>query len=400
MLVTEGLTAAGILLLLPLPLAAALAVLPLIGVALNGTSSVLYGTVPELVMPERRARAFGIFYTGTIGAGALAPAIYGLVSDAARCAAHDGAGRRDRAADLAAGLGAASGVAAPLDNGGRGSVGLGEQITNPGAIVTRASRQVQREAERQFPVRVRIAVPPEGLGRQLELMHAWLDEVCGVAGWSSAPAGTAGVVNDAIAFYFESAGVRLRLCRPLLLRLSGGDDRRLLCRSPRPAGAAPRCRRPQNALAGLRLQLRDDPRLGRARGDDVCRGIAAGGGRLWLRGRGNAAFLMLVAPQAAIPLVVIIATALTAAVLPGLRRAVAPGLLLRLALGSLIGLPPGLAAFHYSNATVVRVVGRHHGSRLCRAARVAAPAQPRRAGGPVRDEPQPRPCGRCRFGRR
>ena len=81
-LVTEGLTAAGILLLLPLPLAAALAVLPLIGVALNGTSSVLYGTVPELVMPERRARAFGIFYTGTIGAGALAPAIYGLVSDA------------------------------------------------------------------------------------------------------------------------------------------------------------------------------------------------------------------------------------------------------------------------------------------------------------------------------
>jgi MFS family permease len=80
--VTEGLTAAGILLLLPLPLLAALAVLPLIGVALNGTSSVLYGTVPELVAPERRARAFGIFYTGAIGAGALSPALYGLVSDA------------------------------------------------------------------------------------------------------------------------------------------------------------------------------------------------------------------------------------------------------------------------------------------------------------------------------
>jgi hypothetical protein len=54
-------------------------------------------------------------------------------------------------------------------------------------------------------VRVRIAVPPEGLGPQLALMHAWLDETCGAAGWSSAPAGTAGVVNDAIAFYFESA---------------------------------------------------------------------------------------------------------------------------------------------------------------------------------------------------
>jgi MFS family permease len=79
---TEGLTAAGILALVPLPLMAALAVLPLIGVALNGTSSVLYGTVPELVGPERRQRAFSIFYTGAIGAGALSPVLYGLVSDA------------------------------------------------------------------------------------------------------------------------------------------------------------------------------------------------------------------------------------------------------------------------------------------------------------------------------
>src|SRR3954469_13074285 len=80
---TEGLTAAGILALLPLPLTAGLAVLPLIGIALNGTSSVLYGTVPELVSPERRQRAFSIFYTGGVGAGALAPVIYGAASDLA-----------------------------------------------------------------------------------------------------------------------------------------------------------------------------------------------------------------------------------------------------------------------------------------------------------------------------
>jgi MFS family permease len=79
--VTEGLTAAGILALLPLPLFAGLAVLPVIGMALNGTSSVLYGTVPELVAPARRQRAFSIFYTGGVGAGALAPVLYGLVSD-------------------------------------------------------------------------------------------------------------------------------------------------------------------------------------------------------------------------------------------------------------------------------------------------------------------------------
>ena len=79
--VTEGLTALGILALLPLPLFAGLAVLPLIGMALNGTSSVLYGTVPELVAPERRQRAFSIFYTGGVGAGALSPVLYGAISD-------------------------------------------------------------------------------------------------------------------------------------------------------------------------------------------------------------------------------------------------------------------------------------------------------------------------------
>ncbi len=79
--VTEGLTAAGILVLLPLPLFAGLIVLPLIGAALNGTSSIIYGTVPELVAPERRQRAFSIFYTGGIGAGALSPILYGLASD-------------------------------------------------------------------------------------------------------------------------------------------------------------------------------------------------------------------------------------------------------------------------------------------------------------------------------
>lgn len=69
------------MLLLTLPLVPALIVLPLLGVALNGTSSVLYGTVTEFVAPERHARAFGLFYTLGSGASALAPALYGLTSD-------------------------------------------------------------------------------------------------------------------------------------------------------------------------------------------------------------------------------------------------------------------------------------------------------------------------------
>jgi hypothetical protein len=44
-----------------------------------------------------------------------------------------------------------------------------------------------------------------GVGRQLEIMHAWLDETCGAEGWATAPAGTTGVVNDALALYFEDA---------------------------------------------------------------------------------------------------------------------------------------------------------------------------------------------------
>ena len=79
---TETVTAIGIVTLLPLPLEAAFVLLPVLGVALNGTSSVLYGSVPELVEPAWRQRAFSIFYTGTIGAGAVSPAIYGLLGDA------------------------------------------------------------------------------------------------------------------------------------------------------------------------------------------------------------------------------------------------------------------------------------------------------------------------------
>jgi MFS family permease len=80
-ILTEAATAAGILLLLPLPLEPALCLLPVIGLALNGTSSVLYGTVAELAPPARQARAFGIFYTVTIGAAAVAPTVYGRLAD-------------------------------------------------------------------------------------------------------------------------------------------------------------------------------------------------------------------------------------------------------------------------------------------------------------------------------
>jgi len=80
-IVTETATGAGILLLLALPLVPALALLPALGIALNGTSSVLYGTVADLVESDRKARSYAVFYTLGIGASALSPSVYGVVSD-------------------------------------------------------------------------------------------------------------------------------------------------------------------------------------------------------------------------------------------------------------------------------------------------------------------------------
>ena len=56
-------------------------ILPLLGVVLNGTSSILYGTVPDLARKGGVGRAFALFYTGVIGAGGLAPIAYGAIAD-------------------------------------------------------------------------------------------------------------------------------------------------------------------------------------------------------------------------------------------------------------------------------------------------------------------------------
>ncbi len=80
---TELITGGGILVLLSLPLGAILILLPVVGFALNGTSSVLYGTVAEFTLSDRHSRAFGLFYTIGVGASALAPLMYGVISDLA-----------------------------------------------------------------------------------------------------------------------------------------------------------------------------------------------------------------------------------------------------------------------------------------------------------------------------
>jgi MFS family permease len=78
---TEIATAALIVVTCFTPINAMLVFLPFLGVVLNGTSSVLYGTVPELAPQGNTSRAFALFYTGVIDSGGLAPIAYGAIAD-------------------------------------------------------------------------------------------------------------------------------------------------------------------------------------------------------------------------------------------------------------------------------------------------------------------------------
>ena len=80
-IITEVVTGAGIFAAVALPGVAAALLLPLIGVALQGTSSVLYATIGDLVERERLPRTFGLFYTLGSLCGIAAPLGYGLVGD-------------------------------------------------------------------------------------------------------------------------------------------------------------------------------------------------------------------------------------------------------------------------------------------------------------------------------
>jgi hypothetical protein len=65
-----------------------------------------------------------------------------------------------------------------------------------------SSKLMMIEAERRFPVRIRIGVPLGGLGGRLDQMRAWLDGNCGADGWALTPSGMRGVLNDALSIYF------------------------------------------------------------------------------------------------------------------------------------------------------------------------------------------------------
>ncbi|MDU2065635.1 MAG: MFS transporter [Sporomusaceae bacterium] len=82
-IITEILTTFFIISILNCSLHIVMIISLLLGIALNGTSSVLYGSVPDLVKAENQKQAFALFYTATIASGAVSPWLYGIFSDVA-----------------------------------------------------------------------------------------------------------------------------------------------------------------------------------------------------------------------------------------------------------------------------------------------------------------------------
>ncbi len=80
-IITEIATAIGILAAVALPGTDVMLLLPLLGIVLQGTSSVLYATIGDLIDADKLPRAFGLFYTLGSLCGIAAPLGYGLIGD-------------------------------------------------------------------------------------------------------------------------------------------------------------------------------------------------------------------------------------------------------------------------------------------------------------------------------
>ena len=61
-------------------------------------------------------------------------------------------------------------------------------------------------AERRFPVRIRLGVPPGGFGQRHTNITAWLDENCGADGWAMTPSGVRGVLKSHDVVWSRASG--------------------------------------------------------------------------------------------------------------------------------------------------------------------------------------------------
>jgi len=81
MVLFELLTATGIMMVFYAPGNISFFLLPLVGIFLQGSSSITYGTVSNLVHTKQQSRGFSIIYTIANSASFVSPAIFGLIID-------------------------------------------------------------------------------------------------------------------------------------------------------------------------------------------------------------------------------------------------------------------------------------------------------------------------------
>lgn len=81
LILTECLSSVGIIAILLSPTMIAFLLLPMIGAVLQGSSSITYGTVSDLVHPDRQSRGFALIYSIATSAGIAAPLGFGLIGD-------------------------------------------------------------------------------------------------------------------------------------------------------------------------------------------------------------------------------------------------------------------------------------------------------------------------------
>ena len=81
LVVVECLTAAGIVAILVSPTLIAYVLLPVLGLVLQGSSSITYATVSDLVRPDRRSRGFAAIYSIAGAASIAGPIIFGVIGD-------------------------------------------------------------------------------------------------------------------------------------------------------------------------------------------------------------------------------------------------------------------------------------------------------------------------------
>ena len=79
--ITKGIAAGLLVLTVYTPATLIGPLMIVLGITLNGTSSVLYSTVAEMVPNARRSRMYGFFYTTNESGSFAAPLFYGLIAD-------------------------------------------------------------------------------------------------------------------------------------------------------------------------------------------------------------------------------------------------------------------------------------------------------------------------------